>query len=109
MARNATADEIETHNEYPNPVTETDIDYTTMNLYTQRQLRRSIEDIVEDDPRVIVSDRRTESVIGIERDRVSGELTNVSVSWEVFDTEETLHDAGWDVIVSALDALDALE
>ena len=100
---------VETHNDYQHPVHETDVPIAPINLYTRHQLKEAVQAVVRDEAEVQISDSRTESVAGVKQERISGKTLKVYISWEIFDTEETLNDAGWDVIVSALDHLDALD
>jgi hypothetical protein len=105
--KGSTQEAVETSNEYPFPVTEVEPDRPDR-LYTEDQFKWAIEAIVPDTADVIVSSRMTRTVADVEKHRPSGDVTEVKVSYKIFDDEEVLRDAGWEVIVSCLDDLDAL-
>ncbi len=99
---------VETYNDYNFPVYETDVPIAPKNLYCRRQLKEAVEAVVRDEADVMISDERTESVAEVKQERYTGNTVKVYISWSVFNTEQSRHDAGWDVIVSVLDDLGAL-
>ena len=101
--------DVETLNDYSFAVTPTDIERPN-NLYTESQFRQAIEAIVPDEADVVVSSRMTRRVAEVEKHRVHGTVSEVKVSYRIFDDEENRYSAGngWEVVVSCLADLGGL-